>query len=346
LQGKSARDAFAIAVREDNVVAYEQYLALYGTDPLAASLRAILDRRLMMIAWQEATALNTAAAFAEFLARYPNSDLSATARRLQQRSQNRLAMAAVPGSGNLIRAAATPGGGTCPCSQPGAPNSPNPGSVPPGTRASIPVAPGGPSSPGGPVIPAGPGGPGFVPTGPGPVIVPSGPIVVPVIPVIPPRITDPGRVRDPHYPGGGRPDGHRPPDRTTSTPTHPPKVVDPAPSRTTTPPIRDTRPPKIGKPGRGDVVRVPAHTPRIATPRHTPRIAIPRHGAGVSRIAISRHGGGIRMGGGGGIRMGGGGGIRMGGGGGAHRIGGMGGGHRIGGGGGGFGGRSGGFRLR
>ncbi len=97
LQTRSARDAFAIAIKEDNIIVYEQYIALYGNDPLATNLRSLLDRRLMMLAWQEAVALNSEAAFASFLARYPNSDLSATARRLQQRAQNRMADSVGPG---------------------------------------------------------------------------------------------------------------------------------------------------------------------------------------------------------------------------------------------------------
>jgi hypothetical protein len=326
LQGMPARDAFALAVRENDVVVYEQYLALYGNDPLAAGLRSILDRRLMMLAWQEAVALNTEAAFAAFLARYPNTDLSATARRLQQRAQSRMAMASVLGGardGNLIRAAATPGG-TCPCSQPGAPNQPaNPGAPPPGTRASIPVAPGGPIA-----VPVGPIQPG------GPVIVPSGPVYVPVVPIIPPRITDPGRIRDPRHPGGRYPDpGNRGTDKNDHTKpgdrgagkgdkpsggvskvgsTDPAKPADRGAGKSGTgkPDLgrkgRDTGlgrviEPRSGNRGR-DIGRAPTHnaSPRIATPRvHAPRIQAPRFQA-------PPRGGVIRMGGGSAPRFGGG----------------------------------------
>jgi len=296
LQAMPARDAFALAVRENDVVVYEQYLALYGSDPLAAGLRAILDRRLMMLAWQEAVALNTEAAFAAFLARYPNTDLSATARRLQQRAQSRMAMASVLGGardGNLIRAAATPGG-TCPCSLPGSPNQPaNPGAPPPGTRASIPVAPGGPIT-----VPVGPIPPG------GPVIMPSGPVYVPVAPVIPPRLTDPGhirvpgRIRDPQ-----KPDYPRPGDRGTGKTDH------------TKPGSRDTgkveeprgsnaKPGNTGtrRPGSRDIGRVPPRnaSPRIAIPRATaPRIQTPR-------VQAPPRGGTVRIGGNAAPRFGGG----------------------------------------
>ncbi len=66
LQGLSPRDAFDITVREDDVTVYEQYLALYGSDPLATQVRSIVDRRQMMIAWLEAVTLNTPAAFCGF----------------------------------------------------------------------------------------------------------------------------------------------------------------------------------------------------------------------------------------------------------------------------------------
>jgi uncharacterized caspase-like protein len=357
LQGTTARNAFAVAVREDNVVVYEQYLALYGSDPLATNLRSILDRRLMMLAWQEAVALNSEAAFAAFLARYPNSDLSATARRLQQRAQSRLAMASVLGGArdaNLIQAA-TPGG-TCPCTTPGTPNNirpANPGSPPPGTRASIPVAPGGPVGPGGPsgpVIPVAP----VVPSGP--VYVPDGPVYVPVIPIIPPRIKDPVRIRDPHrdYPRdrdtnkndhikpGTKTD--YPPEKrgtskgtvTTSKPGHDVRGKQDVRGK---PDVRGKRdaitnrgdgggrkvnsgrhsePRIVSRGGRGDNIG------RVSTRSAAPRIAAPRN---VQHFNAPR-GGGVRMGGGGGgIRMGGGGGIRMGGGGG-FRGGGFGGGGR------------------
>jgi len=300
LQAASPRDAFAIAVREDDVVVYEQYLALYGTNPLATNLRAIFDRRLMMLAWQEAVALNTEAAFAAFLARYPNSDMSETARRLQQRAQNRLAMASVLGGArdaNLIQATAP--GGTCPCTTPGAPNNRSvPPSTPPsGTRASIPVAPGSPA-PTGPITPVAP----LVPVVPQePVIVPGGPVVVPVIPVIPPRIKDPIRTRDP-YPGR-RPPGDRGTDKTDG---HKPTKPDyPTGDRGTSKPgshtkggdkIRDTR-------GKRDLPKLanPRRDARAINPRTPPRVTreagrVPQHAA--PRIAGAPRGGVIRMGGG------------------------------------------------
>ena len=93
LQGLSARAAFDIAIREDDATVYEQYLALYASDPLAVQVGSIFDRRQMMIAWLEAVTLNTPAAFAAFLARYPDSDLTQTAQRLEERAKARLSFA-------------------------------------------------------------------------------------------------------------------------------------------------------------------------------------------------------------------------------------------------------------
>jgi hypothetical protein len=305
LQAVSARDAFAIAVRENDVVVYEQYLALFGSDPLAANLRSILDRRLLMIAWQEAVALNTAAGFAEFLARYPNTDLSATARRLQQRAQSRLAMAAATGAGrdtNLIRAISTPGP-TCPCT-PGSPGQPaprTPGS-PPGSNASTPLAPGGP-----PVI---------VPGGP-PVIVPGGPVIVPVVPIVPPRvIIDPGRHRDPgkkddDYQKDGKRDGGKK-DSSVNTGSHGAKsgdrgtksgdrgiksgdrgtksgnrnagqgrAVEPRVGNRGAKVNRGGDAPRINAPrGNAGRIAVSRAAPRIVAPRAAPRFAAPRGGGG------------------------------------------------------------------
>lgn len=93
LQGLPPAAALETAVREDDVIVYEQYLALYASDPQALRVRALLDRRQMMIAWLEAVTLNAPSGFAAFLARYPDSDLAATARRLEQRAKARASFA-------------------------------------------------------------------------------------------------------------------------------------------------------------------------------------------------------------------------------------------------------------
>ncbi len=89
LQALSPQRAYDLALREDIVVIYEQYLALYADDPRAVEIRAIFERRQEMTAWLEAMTLNTPDAFAAFLARYPDSDLAETARRMEERAKAR-----------------------------------------------------------------------------------------------------------------------------------------------------------------------------------------------------------------------------------------------------------------
>jgi len=84
-----------------------------------------------MLAWNNAVIANTAAAYRGFLAEYPDSDLTATARKLEQRLRNRpdfaASMAAVtatspnaasgvaPAAGSSPLTNASLGAPTCPC---------------------------------------------------------------------------------------------------------------------------------------------------------------------------------------------------------------------------------------
>ena len=61
-----------------------------------------------MLAWETAVAVNTAASFETFLASYANSDLAATARKMQQRVLNR----------SLAQPTNIALGPTCPCPTP------------------------------------------------------------------------------------------------------------------------------------------------------------------------------------------------------------------------------------
>ena len=48
-----------------------------------------LDRHRRMVAWNNAVIINTAAGYRAFLAKFPDSDLAATARKLEERLRNR-----------------------------------------------------------------------------------------------------------------------------------------------------------------------------------------------------------------------------------------------------------------
>ncbi|WP_375313267.1 caspase family protein [Bradyrhizobium sp. A5] len=120
LQGKDAKAAYELVIADDTIEAYQAYVELYAQASFTPRLRAILERRRQMLAWERATAINTRASFEAYLNNWDNSDLAATARRLLLRVQNR--NYAVP-----VAAAATPApvavamAPTCPCSTPSNP---------------------------------------------------------------------------------------------------------------------------------------------------------------------------------------------------------------------------------
>jgi hypothetical protein len=96
--------------------AYEAFAGLYPQTTLGRLARDWLVRHRRMVAWNEAVVINTASGYRSFLARFPDSDLSATARKLELRLRNRpeftpavaAANAAVPQNVALT-------GPTCPC---------------------------------------------------------------------------------------------------------------------------------------------------------------------------------------------------------------------------------------
>jgi hypothetical protein len=75
---------------------------------MAPRVRAILDRRLVMVAWFSATTANSVTAYEAFLLRFPNTDLTATAQRLLQRARNRALAAGAQASVGNAQAAVSP----------------------------------------------------------------------------------------------------------------------------------------------------------------------------------------------------------------------------------------------
>ncbi|MFT4118879.1 caspase family protein [Bradyrhizobium sp.] len=117
LQGKAPGAAYELVIADDTVPAYQAYIELYAQDVHTPSLRAVLERRRQMLAWERAVAINTRASFEAYLVNWDNSDLAATARRLLLRVQNRnyvlpATVAAVPAP---VAVAMAP---TCPCATP------------------------------------------------------------------------------------------------------------------------------------------------------------------------------------------------------------------------------------
>ncbi|UFZ04577.1 caspase family protein [Bradyrhizobium ontarionense] len=131
LQGKPIEAANEIIVGDGSVEAYEAFVTLYTAPPYGPQARQWLDLHNRMAAWNEAVLINTVAAYQGFLDRYPDSDLTPTARKLIERLRNRPAVSPVVASANAaipaVNAAASAGpsiaptnaalGPTCPCSQ-------------------------------------------------------------------------------------------------------------------------------------------------------------------------------------------------------------------------------------
>ena len=89
LKGKDPKVAYELVIADDTVSAYEAFVALFAQPPYNMRARVQLERRYVMRAWATAVATNTAASYQAFLATYPDSDLSATARKLRERVLNR-----------------------------------------------------------------------------------------------------------------------------------------------------------------------------------------------------------------------------------------------------------------
>jgi uncharacterized caspase-like protein len=95
LQGKPVEAANELIVVDGTDEAYEAFAVLYASTPRGLQARDWLDRHRRMVAWNNAVIINTAAGYRGFLAQYPDSDLSATARKLEERLRNRPNVAAV-----------------------------------------------------------------------------------------------------------------------------------------------------------------------------------------------------------------------------------------------------------
>jgi hypothetical protein len=140
LRGKPVEVANEMIVADGTDEAYEAFVGLFAQPPFGPQAREWLDRHRRMVAWNNAVIVNTATAYRAFLLQYPDSDLTATARKLEDRLRNRpntlASVAAVVGGAapNASGASApaspvSPGGAaqpinaslaapTCPCSTP------------------------------------------------------------------------------------------------------------------------------------------------------------------------------------------------------------------------------------
>jgi hypothetical protein len=116
LKGKPVEAANELIVADGTDEAYEAFAGLFPQTALGRLARDWLVRHRRMVAWNDAVLINTASGYRSFLAKFPDSDLSATARKLELRLRNRpeftpavaAANAAVPQNVALA-------GPTCPC---------------------------------------------------------------------------------------------------------------------------------------------------------------------------------------------------------------------------------------
>ena len=89
LQGKPVEIANELIVADGTEEAYQAFVEMFAQPPFGPQAREWLDRHRRMVAWNNAVILNTAAAYRAFMAEYPDSDLTATARKLEERLRNR-----------------------------------------------------------------------------------------------------------------------------------------------------------------------------------------------------------------------------------------------------------------
>jgi Caspase domain len=117
MRSRPVEDAYSLAIEEDSVELYQEFLNLHGTDPLARRVRGLLAQRLHMVAWYAAITMNTLASYQVFLERYPASEYAATARRMLERARQRginpVTAAAFPSTGSLAPSG-SPGTAACP----------------------------------------------------------------------------------------------------------------------------------------------------------------------------------------------------------------------------------------
>src|SRR6195952_1590063 len=115
LKGKPVDEANTIIVADGTDEAYEAFAGLYAQTPLGVLARDWLNRHIRMVAWNNAVIINTAAGYRDFLVKFPDSDLTATARKLELRLRNR------PDIAPVVAATGAPAQNvalTCPCGAP------------------------------------------------------------------------------------------------------------------------------------------------------------------------------------------------------------------------------------
>src|SRR5438128_2461361 len=85
LKGKPVEAANEIIVADGTDESYQAFAELYQGTTRGLQARDWLNRHRRMVAWNQAVLINPATGYREFLALYPDSDLTITARKLSER---------------------------------------------------------------------------------------------------------------------------------------------------------------------------------------------------------------------------------------------------------------------
>jgi len=127
LKGKPVEAANELIVADGTDEAYEAFAGLYPQTTLGRLARDWLVRHRRMVAWNDAVLINTASGYRSFLEKFPDSDLSATARKLELRLRNRPEfMPAVAAANAALPQNVALAGPTCPCNLQSPPTQPQP----------------------------------------------------------------------------------------------------------------------------------------------------------------------------------------------------------------------------
>ncbi|HET6375398.1 MAG TPA: caspase family protein, partial [Methylocella sp.] len=81
IAGLGPQGAYAAALERDTVQGYEEFLAVYPSDPMAPRIRALLAARREAITWRRTLEAGTPAACWSYLKRYPRGPHAGEARR-------------------------------------------------------------------------------------------------------------------------------------------------------------------------------------------------------------------------------------------------------------------------
>jgi hypothetical protein len=116
LKGKPVEAANELIVADGTDESYEAFAGLFPQTALGRLARDWLVRHRRMVAWNDAVIINTASGYRSFLAKFPDSDLSATARKLELRLRNRPELTpAVAAANAAVPQNVALAGPTCPC---------------------------------------------------------------------------------------------------------------------------------------------------------------------------------------------------------------------------------------